>query len=54
MSGKQSKILVVDDEPQIVRVLRRGLESNGFEVRAAPDGHSAIPRADAGDPARDA
>jgi len=32
----------VDDEPQIVRVLRRGLESNGFEVRAAPDGHSAM------------
>lgn len=42
MSGKQSKILVVDDEPQIVRVLRRGLEGNGFEVRAASDGYSAM------------
>jgi len=36
------KILVVDDEPQIVRVLRRGLGSSGYEVRAAADAESAM------------
>ncbi len=37
-----AKILVVDDEPQIARVLRRGLETHGFEVRVASDGRSAM------------
>ena len=32
------RILVVDDEPQLTRVLRTGLTSRGFEVRAAADG----------------
>src|SRR5687768_4601104 len=32
------RILVVDDEPQLIRVLRTGLTSHGFEVRAAADG----------------
>jgi two-component system KDP operon response regulator KdpE len=34
------KILVVDDEPQIARVLRRGLETHEFEVRLATDGQA--------------
>jgi two-component system KDP operon response regulator KdpE len=34
----QPKILVVDDEPQLTRVLRTGLKSRGYEVRAAADG----------------
>src|ERR1044071_1895402 len=33
-----AKILVVDDEPQLTRVLRTGLKSHGYEVRAAADG----------------
>jgi two-component system KDP operon response regulator KdpE len=33
---------VVDDEPQILRVLRRGLESHGFEVVTAADAASAL------------
>jgi len=37
MNGKP-RILVVDDEPQLTRVLRTGLTSRGFEVRAAADG----------------
>ena len=37
MNDKQ-RILVVDDEPQLIRVLRTGLTSHGFEVRAAADG----------------
>jgi two-component system, OmpR family, KDP operon response regulator KdpE len=35
-------ILVVDDEPQIVRVLRRSLESSGFHVWTAPDARTAL------------
>jgi two-component system KDP operon response regulator KdpE len=34
----QPRILVVDDEPQLTRVLRTGLKSHGYEVRAAADG----------------
>ena len=37
-----SKILVVDDEPQITRVLRTSLTSRGYEVRVANDGESAL------------
>jgi two-component system, OmpR family, KDP operon response regulator KdpE len=36
------RILVVDDEPQILRVLRRGLESHGFDVVTAPDAATAL------------
>jgi two-component system KDP operon response regulator KdpE len=34
----QPRILVVDDEPQLTRVLRTGLKSHGYDVRAAADG----------------
>ena len=37
MSDKP-RILVVDDEPQLTRVLRTGLTSRGYDVRAAADG----------------
>jgi DNA-binding response OmpR family regulator len=36
------KVLIVDDEPQIVRVLRGYLESAGFEVLTAYSGHEAL------------
>jgi two-component system KDP operon response regulator KdpE len=36
------KILVVDDEPQILRVLRMSLKAHRFDVRTASDGESAI------------
>jgi two-component system, OmpR family, KDP operon response regulator KdpE len=36
------RILVVDDEPQLIRVLRTGLTSRGYDVRAAADGLSAF------------
>lgn len=32
------RILIVDDEPQLIRVLRTGLNSHGYEIRAAADG----------------
>ena len=37
-----SRVLVVDDEPQITRVLKTVLSSQGYEVRTAPDGESAL------------
>jgi two-component system KDP operon response regulator KdpE len=36
----RARILVVDDEPQLIRVLRTGLKSRGYDVRGAPDGES--------------
>jgi two-component system KDP operon response regulator KdpE len=36
------RILVVDDEPQITRVLRTSLQSNGHEVAVAQDGAAAL------------
>jgi len=38
MSSYLPRILVVDDEPQLTRVLRTGLKSHGYDVRAAADG----------------
>ena len=36
------RILVVDDDAQLTRVLRTGLKSRGFDVRTAPDGVTAL------------
>jgi two-component system KDP operon response regulator KdpE len=36
------KILVVDDEPQLLRALRITLKARGYEVELAPDGRSAL------------
>jgi len=38
----ETRILVVDDEPQITRVLRRSLSSKGYEVQVAEDGEEAL------------
>ncbi len=35
-------ILVVDDEPQITRVLRTSLSAQGYEIRVANDGDTAL------------
>ena len=40
--SEQPRILVVDDEPQITRVLRTGLKTHGYDVRVAADGVSAL------------
>ncbi|MEV5572746.1 response regulator [Spirillospora sp. NPDC052269] len=37
-----TRVLVVDDEPQIVRALRINLKARGYEVDAAPDGRTAL------------
>jgi two-component system, OmpR family, KDP operon response regulator KdpE len=36
------RILVVDDEPQITRVLRASLSSQGYDIRVANDGETAL------------
>ena len=45
-----SRILVVDDDPDIVQFVRVNLELEGFEVETAGDGHEAIRAAIAGAP----
>jgi two-component system KDP operon response regulator KdpE len=42
MNQTSQRILVVDDEPQIARVLRTGLKTHGYDVRVAADGLSAL------------
>src|SRR5262249_909639 len=40
--SEQRRILIVDDEPQIARVLRRSLTSHGYEVQVAAEGEEAL------------
>jgi two-component system KDP operon response regulator KdpE len=40
-----SRVLVVDDDPQISRALRITLHAAGYDVRTAPDGRTALRRA---------
>ena len=38
------QILIVDDEPQIRRFLRIGLEASGYQIHETATGHDAIPK----------
>ncbi len=40
--NEKRRILIVDDESQITRVLRRGLITHGYDVHVAADGESAL------------
>src|SRR3954468_11389162 len=42
MSEKKKRILIVDDEPQITRVMRRSLTTHGYDVHVASDGEAAL------------
>jgi two-component system KDP operon response regulator KdpE len=42
MSVSKPRILVVDDEPKMVRLLREALTATGFDVLAASNGENAI------------
>src|SRR6185369_14875951 len=42
MAEPKRRILIVDDEPQITRVLRTGLGTRGYDVRVAADGETAL------------
>jgi two-component system, OmpR family, KDP operon response regulator KdpE len=39
---EKSRILIVDDEPQIRRVLRTSLTAQGYDLRTAADGEAAL------------
>jgi two-component system KDP operon response regulator KdpE len=40
--GEHRRILIVDDEPQITRVLRTSLDAHGYDLRLANDGDTAL------------
>ena len=40
--SEHRRILVVDDEPQITRVLRTSFHSQGYDIRVANDGNTAL------------
>lgn len=35
-------LLIVDDQPHIIRIMKSGLTRNGFEVRTAANGQQAL------------
>lgn len=43
-------ILLVDDQPMILRVLRLALEKSGWKVETAPNGEAALQRVQVGAP----
>ena len=42
MNSTESRVLIVDDEPQILRALRAALRGNGYDVKTAIDGEDAL------------
>jgi two-component system, NarL family, capsular synthesis sensor histidine kinase RcsC len=42
MNGKKKSILVVDDELLVAASMKRLLESEGYDVQTAKDGHEAL------------
>jgi two-component system OmpR family response regulator len=42
LSGKRIKVLLIDDEPNILQFLEMGLSNEGFRVKSAPDGPTGL------------
>ncbi len=42
MSASPVRVLIVDDEPQILRALRAALKGHGYDVQTAADGEEAL------------
>lgn len=40
--GELGTVLLVDDEPMVAALLKRGLTQNGYRVESAADGHEAL------------
>ena len=47
MSAEERSILVIEDEPQVVRFLKASLSSHGFKILEAPTGLSGLTEASA-------
>src|SRR5436305_13973839 len=45
MDNRQRKVLIADDEPDIVEILKYNLEKEGYQVVTAKDGDEAIDKA---------
>lgn len=45
MDNRQRKVLIADDEPDIVEILKYNLEKEGYQVYTAKDGDEAIDKA---------
>ena len=43
-TARNSRILVIDDEPDVREMLQFLLEEEGFHVETAPDGNSGLAR----------
>ena len=44
MSAARQRVLVVDDEPPIRKLLRMGFSANGYQVIEASNGKAALER----------
>ena len=42
MSAAPLRVLVVDDEPPIRKLLRMGLAAHGYQILEAPNGKTAL------------
>ena len=45
MDGKGRKVLIADDEPDIIEILKYNLEKEGYSVISAKDGDEALEKA---------
>ncbi len=41
----QGKVLIADDEPDILEILKYNLEKEGYQVSTAKDGNEALDKA---------
>jgi two-component system alkaline phosphatase synthesis response regulator PhoP len=45
MDDQSRKVLIADDEPDIIEILKYNLEKEGYQVFAAKDGDEALAKA---------
>ncbi len=50
MSGEKNRILLVDDEPDLLELIRYNLEKEGYQVTTAENGKEALVKAEATKP----